>query len=104
MRTTLAHTADPDTSHIAAAALNATQTERVQEAILFMLREKPRAAFQLTERYFKFRGAFGWPEGVKPDSIAKRLSQLVKDGAVVDTGRRASTKWGRPAAIWAVAS
>jgi hypothetical protein len=98
----LAHRNDPDTSHIAAAALNSSDKAIIKAVIVDLLAKKPRAQFQLTAYYVKFRRAFGWPD-CKPDSIAKRLSELVNDGLVVDTERRIQSPYSRPVAVWAAA-
>jgi hypothetical protein len=102
MSTALAHRNDPDTSHIAAAALNPSDKERIKAAILVMLGEKPKASFQLTKLYFKFRTFRGWPD-CKEDGIAKRLSELVNADLVIDTGKRVTSPYKRPAVVWAVA-
>lgn len=99
MATALAHRTDPDTSHHAAETLNVDVSGEVKGAILTLLLERPRAAFQLTAIYFSRREANGWPL-VKTDNIAKRLSELRVAGRVVDSGERAVSQYGKPAVIW----
>lgn len=101
--TALAHTHDPDTSHDAAARLNPKQVAAMKRAILEILTREPMTAFATTQAYFAFKGYFDWPNA-KRDSIAKRMSELHKDGLIRDTGRRAPTGYGRPAVVWEVAS
>lgn len=103
MHTELAHRNDPDTSHIAAAALNKEEQSRMKAAILYLLSVRPEPVHILTDLYFELREYKDWPEG-KRDSIAKRLSELVKAERVVDTGERVDGLYGRPVAVWAVAS
>lgn len=103
MHTELAHTGDPDTSHTAAAALNKEDQSRMKAAILYLLDVRPVPVHQLTGDYFALRELKQWP-AAKPDSVAKRLSELVKAERVVDTGKRVPGLYGRPVAVWAVAS
>lgn len=100
MSTALAHRADPVTSHIAAASISAKQ--QIKNALIALLEEEPRAAFELTEAYFNLREANGWP-ACKPDGIAKRLSELHKvDHLVVETDRTVMSPYNRPAVVWQV--
>lgn len=93
-------TRDPDTSP-AAAALDPGEKSAVQQAILDLLEESPRADFELTPAYFALREVNGWPL-VQPHSIARRRSELHMQGRVYDTGERRQTPFRRPAAVWAV--
>lgn len=102
--TALAHTHDPDTSHDAAARLNPKQVAILKAAILEILTENKASAWNVTKRYFMYREWNStWPL-VKEDSIAKRMSELHKDGLIRDTGERARTGFGRQAVVWEVAS
>jgi hypothetical protein len=101
MATALAHRNDPDTSHIAAAALDPEENNRVKGAILSILAHQPMPVFQLTGAYFARRESAGWPF-VKPDSIAKRLSELRNAGKVIDSGDRVTGQFNRPVAVWAL--
>lgn len=96
----LAHSHDPETSRTAAAAATPGK-DIVQQAIIELLLEEPRADFELTPAYFALREANGWPL-VHPHSIARRRSELHMQGRVVDTGVRRQTEYGRPAVVWAV--
>lgn len=97
----LHHQRDPETSAAAAAAVNRDEASIVQEAILELLAEKPRADFELIPAYAAIREARGWPI-VQPHSIARRRSELHMQGRVYDTEERRQTEYGRPAAVWAV--
>lgn len=101
MHTQLAHTSDPDTSHIAAAALSKEERSQVKAAILELLSVREHTVPQLTQLYRNMRAIKGWPD-VKLDSIAKRCSELVVAERVVDTGKRVDGLYGRPVAVWAV--
>lgn len=102
MTTALAHKTDPQTSHTAAATISAK--DQIKAAILALLTEEPRAAFELTEAYFNLRVTNGWP-ACKPDGIAKRLSELHKvDHLVEETGRTVMSPYDRPATVWQVTS
>lgn len=95
----LAHSHDPETSRTAAATTPGKDI--VQQAIIELLLEEPRADFELTPAYFALREANGWPL-VHPHSIARRRSELHMQGRVFDTGVRRQTEYGRPAVVWAV--
>jgi hypothetical protein len=101
--TELAHTHDPITSHEAAASLNADTSAELKGIILELLGRKPRAQFELTRYYVKFKKANGWPD-VKDDSVAKRLSELVKAGRVIDSGRKTLSPYDRNVVVWQVAA
>ena len=99
----LAHTNDPETSHESAASLNLKKNAQLKEVILDLLRRRPRAQFQLTKFYVKFKRANDWPD-VKDDSVAKRLSELVQAGLVVDSGMKVESPYGKNVVVWAVPS
>lgn len=101
MTTALAHRNDPNTSHLAAAALDPEENNRVKGAILSILDGHSMPVFQLTGAYFARRDAAGWPF-VKPDSIAKRLSELRKAGKVIDSGERVKGQFDRLVVVWAI--
>jgi hypothetical protein len=103
MITELAHTNDPITSHEAAASLNPNTSAELKSVIMMLLARKPRAQFALTKFYVKFKGVENWPD-VKDDSVAKRLSELVKAGRVVDSGRKVMSPFGKSVVVWQVAS
>lgn len=68
----LAHRNDPATSHDAVPA----DTERLRSALMELLREAPRAAFQLEVAYDDLAFMNGWPLDIDPYSIHRRLSEL----------------------------
>jgi hypothetical protein len=98
----LAHRSDPISSHLAAARLNPSDRARVKRAVLQLLAEEPRPTFKLTTAYFNLRVANGWPS-VKPDGIAKRLSELHKAGQVEETGELVRSPYDRDVVVWRVA-
>lgn len=105
--TTLAHTNDPDASHAAAANLDRKKSALVKQAIIELLAERPRAAFELQSAYMELRGICGWPL-VQPHSVNRRLSELHGAGAVRpvldDHGDqvRIPTKDGATATVWEI--
>lgn len=101
MNNHLAYGKDPDTSKLAAALQRPDKTARVMAAILELLAEKPRAAFELRDSYFSLREANGWPI-VQPHSIARRLSQLHMQGRVKENGDRVKTPDHATAARWEI--
>jgi len=109
----LAHLHDPDTSHGAIPA--AEQRGKVKQALLNILEasvdgRQPRAfggasmqgltVPELRDHYFRQREIYGWPV-VQPHSIARRLSELHKEGLVRDTGERSPGESGVSVAVWA---
>lgn len=100
----LSHTHDPDTSKIAASL--AEGREQVKAALLWLLAhergdsEHGLAAFEATERYFRTASVRGWPLGIQPHSVPRRMSELHMAGLVHDTGARVMTVWNRPAVVW----
>lgn len=101
--TALAHTHDPDTSHEAAARLDPARKGALKAAIILILTEKPRTAYETAEEYFRLALTMHWPL-VKFDSIAKRISELHNDGAVRRTDGTRDTPFDRAAVVWEVAS
>lgn len=99
--TTLAHSTDPDTSHEAAASLNKQDVAVMKQAILYLLVHCPDTAWNTTNRYFRYRESFHWPFA-KRDSIAKRMSELHRDGLIRRTDQRRATGYGRMAVVMEV--
>lgn len=99
--TELVHADDPQTSFIAADALSDEQRREIKGAIIMLLSEHPRTVSELTREYFTWRRENHWP-GCKPDSIAKRVSELVNAGQVHASGK-VTGDYGRPVNVWAVA-
>lgn len=97
----LHHLHDPETSATAAASVNRDEASVVQQAILELLAEKPRADFELIPAYAAIRESRGWPI-VQLHSIARRRSELYTQGKVRATPERRQTEYGRPATVWAV--
>lgn len=94
-----AHTDDPVASHEAAAAVG--DQGALKHAILVLLTTGPSAAFELIDRYAEVADRLDWP-AVQPHSVARRLSELHRDGLVEDTGERIPSPWGRNATVWRV--
>lgn len=103
MSINLSHRNDPPTSADAAAHLNPSKTAQVQQAILELLAEEPRAAFQLQAAYFELAKDNGWPI-VQPHSVPRRLSQLHVAGLVRESGRRVMSPAGATATVWEIAN
>lgn len=99
--TILAHTSDPYTSDLAAESLGRNANSVTKAAILTLLRTHPSPVFELTERYFIMRDLYDWP-ACKPDGIAKRASELHREGLIEPSGATAVTPFGRSAVVWAV--
>lgn len=97
----LARTTDPQTSHTAAAQLDAHQLGLQKAAILELLTEQPRDDHELTHAYFNLAIERGWPV-TDWDSIRKRRSQLTEAGAVIAFGTHPG-RYTRPVTVWTVA-
>ena len=95
-------TVDPDTSVLAAIALDEVKVGLLKHAILVMLRAAPRCAFEVALAYKRVAPTIGWPD-VQPYSVHRRMSELKKAQLIVDTGERRPTPDGRVAAVMAVA-
>jgi hypothetical protein len=76
-----AHRGDPVASIDAASRMSPTKAAAVKRAILELLAERPRAAFELQSAYVELRTICGWPL-VQPHSVNRRLSDLHNEGAV----------------------
>lgn len=92
------HHDDPATSKKAGVRVD---TGTLRSILYQLLTERPRAAFQLRDYYFRFADGNGWPK-VKPDSINKRISDLHKAGLIEESGKTATTEYDREAVIWQV--
>lgn len=53
----------------------------------------------VTDHYFRRQGEPGW-RAVKPDSVAKRMSELHNEGVIYDTDTTAVGPEGRPVTQW----
>lgn len=85
----LAHTGDPDVSHIAAISLSGTNTEKVMHAIVDLLEELgPQTPAELEHVYLHRRMVNDWPK-IAFYSVHKRVSQMKKHiGVIRGTGVR----------------
>lgn len=91
-----ARNTDPSTSHEAAQLVkNITET---QEFILKALK-RPATDVDLVERYRNYKKA----PYASESGIRSRRAELVRQGLVVDTGKRARLDSGRNAIVWKVA-
>lgn len=104
--TSLAHRGDPDASVEAALSVNSSAKERLFEAIITILTEESRAAFQVQETYFNLREANGWPD-VQPHSVNRRMSDLHNAGRirpveVMGEQWRIPSPAGATATVWEV--
>ncbi|RBO73479.1 hypothetical protein DSP71_04810 [Microbacterium sp. H6] len=86
----LAHTGDPEVSHIAAISLTGTNTEKVMHVVVDLLHELgPQTPAELEHVYRSRRAVNDWPQ-VAFYSIHKRVSQMKKHIRVLrGTGIRA---------------
>ena len=91
-----AHRDDPVSSHLAAAAVDESATERLKDALEELLREQSAAPFELQQLYALIRDVRGWPV-VQPHSVNRRLSEMKRDGIVRGTGELVKSPDGRPA-------
>jgi len=92
-----ARNTDPQTSHDAAESVkNVTAT---QAAVLKIL-NRPRTDPQLIEAYRKLKKV----PLASESGIRSRRAELVDKGLVEDTGKRATTSFGRQATVWGLAN
>lgn len=85
----LAHTFDPEESHVAAINLSGTNTEKVFHVIIDLLDQHgPMTPAELERMYFDLQGRWGWPQ-VAFYSIHRRVSQMKRQaGVLIGVGRR----------------
>lgn len=89
--TALAHTGDPEVSHIAAISLSGTNTEKVMHVVVDLLDELgPQTPAELEHVYRSRAAVNDWPM-VAFYSIHKRVSQLKKQVGVL---RGTGLRWG----------
>ncbi|MET0716373.1 MAG: hypothetical protein ABWY57_15820 [Mycetocola sp.] len=106
--TALAHEGDPDASVEAALALQAKPKQQVFDAIVAILEEEARAAFQVQQVYLERSADNGWPDlSRSPHSVNKRLSELHKAGRirpveVMGEQWRIPSPAGATATVWEV--
>lgn len=97
-----AHRSDPESSHLAAAAVNESTTARLKAALIELLREQSSAPFELQMLYTHVGPARGWPK-IQPHSVNRRLSEMKRDGFIRGTGELVRTPDGAKAERLAVA-
>lgn len=92
-----ARTADPETSHAAAASVDRTRLREIRGNVLTLFNVLgAMTQHDLVKRYHARYGA-ETPES----SIRTRCHELVEGGNVVNTGRTVTLPSGRRAVIWA---
>ena len=96
----LAKSTDPDTSHDAATIAALSNGSRmIKSAIMQLLRANgPRTAFELRELYANQPGT-DWPP-CQPNTINRRVSDLVNIGLIVATSKRRKSPDGYDAIVW----
>lgn len=96
------HRNDPVTSHLAADK-SQTHMLSVRERVLQLLADRgPMAAFELCEAYASQGKRCGWPP-VHHESPRKRMSDMKRDGILVDTGDLRVNREGSFEAVVAIA-
>lgn len=89
-----ARSADPDTSHAAAASLAPDKIRLSQHAVLRHLRRH--GPMTDTEMVDSFDGKIYQ----SPSGLRTRRKELVDRGLVIDTGKRETLESGRSATVW----
>lgn len=99
----LARNTDPATSHEAAQSLTALVKQR---AVVYNLFDVfgPMTDEMLVRRAEQVREWDGQGVHVSPSGARTRRNELVRQGLIVDSGRRGVTSSGRQAVVWQVAS
>ena len=85
-----ARTTDPDTSHNAASRVNAKFPEDAQrvEKHLRKLQKPRKTRLELTGKEYRERLIAAGQSTARADSLRRRLSDLLKLGILLDTGKR----------------
>jgi hypothetical protein len=95
------HKSDPVTSHMAADKSQKT-VKSVRARVLDILNEcGSLAAFEVCEVYARRAQVGGWPH-VTHEAPRKRMSDLKKDGLLVETGQTRINREGSPEVVLAV--
>lgn len=95
------HAADPITSHLAADKSQAT-VHTVRDWVLQLLRDRgPLAAFEVCDLYAEQVRRAGWPK-VHHESPRKRMSDMKRDGLLVETGETRVNREGSPEVVVAI--
>ena len=97
-----AHRGDPVTSHLAADKSQRT-VHTVRERVLQLLADRgPMAAFEVCDAYAERVRRAGWPR-VHHESPRKRISDMKKEGLLVETGTTRINAEGSPEVVVAIA-
>lgn len=95
------HKNDPTTSHLAADKSQRTAPS-VRDRVLQIIADYgPMAAFEVCDLYAARARRLGWPH-VHHESPRKRMSELRKDGLLVDTGERRINRENSPEIVLAL--
>lgn len=96
------HRDDPDTSHMAADKSQATVVH-VRDRVLQILADHgPLAAFEVCDEYAERVRRAGWAR-VHHESPRKRMSDMKRDGILVETGETRVNGEGSPEVVVAIA-
>lgn len=96
-----ARSTDPETSHAAASSVTRDTRSETQRALVRLLRRYgPMTDAEIAERYYI---ATKHAPACSPSGLRTRRSELVRDGHVVDTGKRRTLTSGRKAIVWGLA-
>ncbi len=89
---THAHHSDPDTSHDAARAAQGLVEQRKAAIAAMLLFYGPLTSAEIA----------GHCDDLDYHEVARRISDLKRDGKVIDTGTRRASPGGRKAAVWQI--
>jgi hypothetical protein len=96
------HRADPITSHLAADK-SQRSAPSVRDRVLQLLADRgPMAAFEVCDAYAERVRRAGWPH-VHHESPRKRMSDMKRDGLLVETGETRINAEGSPEVVVALA-
>lgn len=96
------HRNDPVTAHAAADKSQRT-VHSVRDRVLQLLADRgPMAAFEVCDAYAEQTRRADWPK-VHHESPRKRVSELRKEGYLIDSGERRTNREGSPEVVVAIA-
>lgn len=96
------HETDPETSHLAADKSQRT-VHTVRDRVLQLLADRgPMAAFEVCDEYAERVRRAGWAR-VHHESPRKRMSDMKRDGLLVETGETRVNGEGSPEVVVAIA-
>lgn len=99
--TTMSHTSDPATSHLAAIQVDPHDSAKLKDALLILLGEKSRTADELTTVYFHQAEFKRWPLLQDAHNVKRRLSELHKrHGVIRESGDTRPSRMGRASTVW----